>query len=156
MVLDYVDGDVVEAELLIRDFIKHYLPDLNQELMHVALANVPAFFSKFSGVLRDYSFGSAVAGALTQGYTLQKASELTGYSKSHLAQNRNKELDPITLQALSSIPEMTQGPAEQDGTITVKTPFEKLFSHPQSIVITPSPRTQPQTQRSGSGSRSGH
>ena len=86
------ESSEAEAERLVCDIIKVYLPKIHEQLYSFAYLsqNIESMFKIFKEEIRDSEVGVQLAAVATQNLKTADAKKLTGYSKTSLAKGKKK------------------------------------------------------------------
>jgi hypothetical protein len=89
-----ISGSTFDAERLILDVLKRYLPDLHARLVafNVLSQNLTEVFEIFKNDIRGSSFGAGLAATATKGLSLEKCSDITGYSTRTISRGKIESL----------------------------------------------------------------
>lgn len=140
-ILALVNQDIKEAELLVLEILRVYLPDLYEKIISFdsLASNLSDAFSLFHDHIRGTSFGVGLAAAVTQNFSKKTASLLTGFSQSHLFLGDKQVQEKKVPTCLNQDPLVTEIPLPHDpenrqGNLI---PFHFLFPNPTSKALPP-------------------
>jgi hypothetical protein len=132
-----IAGSKEDGEALVLDIIRVYCSDLNDKLILSSTIeqNISTAFSKFSRELGGSLLGSSLATVLTSHLSLEKASNLTGYSISTLLHRKQSLSDSNEVNFSIPVPL----PAIEDIVPPVKSviSLDELFPNPTNIPLSP-------------------